>query len=218
MREDFNILENALLFAPEGTAIWSDVEGVVTLDRYHDRSWLNEEFPAGRICIEGDYTADYSLNGHYGEIGISKKGSCVLWPSKDHKTWNGWQGVLFKAGDFIYDYDKKQVVYLCRKIEEIRYKGKLANGKYTEGWLNGCRYPSMEQIEEYKKEQKKKSKLEASKSLVWVALRTMTDDNETAEEVGRWNSDYEIGLSDEEVRELIHYIYDAVDNEKGHPL
>ena len=218
MREDFNILEKALLFAPEGTAIWSDVEGVVTLDRYHDRSWLNEEFPAGRICVEGYYTADYSLNGHYGEVGISKKGSCVLWPSKDHKTWDDWQSVLFNAGDFIYDYDKKRVVYLCYKIEENRYKGKLANGKYTEGWLNECRYPSMEQIEEYKKESQKKSKLEASKSLVWVALRSMTDDNETAEEIGRWNSDYEIGLSDEEVRELIHYIYDAVDNEKCHPL
>ena len=212
MKGDFNILENALLFAPEGTAIWSDVEGVVTLDRYHDRSWLNEEFPAGRICIEGDYTADYSLNGHYGEIGISKKGSCVLWPSKDHKTWNGWQSVLFKAGDFIYDYDKKQVVYFCRKIEEIRYKGKLANGKYTEGWLNGCRYPSMEQIEEYKKEQKKKSKLEASKELVNIVLTSLSDDRETDSDINFWNENYEIGMSVEEVRELICYVFDKIED------
>ena len=76
----------------------------------------------------------------------------------------------------------------------------------------------MEQIEEYKKEQKKKSKLEASKRLVWVALRSMTDDHETDTEVNLWNSDFEIGLSVEEVRELICYIYDAVDNEKCHPL
>lgn len=218
MKEDFNILENALLFAPEGTPLWSDVDGVVTLERYHNRAYLDiEEFPFYSIHIVGCET--YSLNGHYGEIGMSSKGSCVLWPSEDHKTWKDWQKVLFKTGDFIYDTEKKRVILFSYFSNEKCYYGRLANGKYTEGYLDDCRYPSLEQIDEYKKESKKKSKLEASKSLVWIALRSMTDDEyETAEEVGRLNSDYEIGLSDEEVKELIHYIYDAVDNEKCHPL
>ena len=163
MKKMYNILENALLYAPEGLRLWSDVDGVVELDRYHNREWLNEDYPFGRICVnaldvDADFADDYNL---YGQYGCEGKGNCVLWPSKDHRTWDNWQRVLFRKGNRIYDTERKVVFVLtymadyCQNLNDgVNYYGDLSNGKHTTGFLKDCRFASKEQIAQYEKEVK----------------------------------------------------------------
>ncbi len=202
--DDFNILENALLFAPEGTPLWSDVEGVVVLDKYHDKSYLrNEDYPYSTIHTEDGC---YSLNGHYQEVGISDKGFCTLWPSRTHRSWEDWQKVLFKPGDFIYDTHKKRVVKFSYLMGVTGYWGKLDNGKNTEGCLMDCRYASMEQIDEFKSNEKKKSKLEVLKRFSDAAIMS-DDDEELQRRIETWNKECEVGLDKEEISTLVIYIF-----------
>lgn len=211
MNEDYNILENALLYAPKGTQLWSDVDGVVELDRYHDRSYLtrfylrNESYPSSVIHVKESTT--YSLNGHYGDNGLSSRGNCVLWPSKDHRTWVNWQSVLFKAGTFIYNVKQKKVkIFHHFDTNGITYTGKLSDGSTAFGALGDCRFASNEQIEQFKAEQERSNKnIDCYESLVDIAVRAsfFFTQQETRENLENWNTQFKLGLTDKDLEELI---------------
>lgn len=203
MNEDYNILENALLYAPEGTQLWSDVDGWVKLDRYHDRSYLNcdESYPFSVIHVNEGNT--YSLNGHYRGNGLSSKGSCVLWPSKDHRTWDNWRSVLFKAGTFIYNVKQKKVkIFHHFDTNGITYSGRLSDGSTEFGALADCRFASQEQIEQFKKEQAKNDKLTPFGDLMDIAVRATKgyySKDDLLNELYTWDAKHDIGFNDEEM-------------------
>lgn len=214
MKEDFNILENALLFAPAGTPLWSDVYGWVKLGKYHDRQYLTtDEFPFSTIHV---VDGCYSLNGHYGGLGMSDKGRCVLWPSENHRTWVNWQGAMFKPGDFVYNtVQKKVLVFRHHDTNGLTYSGVLSDGEVTFGALGDCRYASVEQIDEYKKWG---DKLSAYKDLVTIAIKSVHNDHDTDTDINCWNGKYGMGLSADDVRSLICHTYDVLENEGYHKL
>ena len=214
MKEDFNILENALLFAPEGTRIWSDVDGLVELDRYHDKRYnvvAKEDsiYPLGSIHTDtttglAEHCA-YSLNGHYNDCAISSKGICVLWPSKEHRTWENWQSVLFKAGDFIYNKKQKKVMIFHHfDTNGVSYSGRLSNGNPEIGALADCRFASNEQIEQFKKEQNDCKSISAYGDLMDIAVRA-TDfffQEGVLSDLHTWNATHNMGFSDADLKRL----------------
>ena len=209
MSENYNILENALLYAPKGTQLWSDVDGWVELDRYHDRSYLtrfylrDESYPFSVIHV--NESNSYSLNGHYNDNGLSSKGNCVLWPSKDHRTWVNWQGVLFKAGTFIYNVKQKKVkIFHHFDTNGITYTGKLSDGSTAFGALGDCRFASQEQIDQFKKEQAKNNNLNPFGDLMDIAVRA-TDfffQEGVLNDLHTWNTTHNMGLSDSDLKRL----------------
>ena len=58
-------------------------------------SYADEKFP---IVVDGKY---YTQTGAYNVRNGQDVLPCILWPSENHRTWDGWQRVLFKKGDVI---------------------------------------------------------------------------------------------------------------------
>ena len=57
-----------------------------------------------KVCDDKIYaksTNDYI--SYHGNGEIFEDGECVLFPSKNHKSWYKWQDILFKSGDVVYD-------------------------------------------------------------------------------------------------------------------
>lgn len=88
---------------------------------------------------------------------------------------------------------------------ETGYWGRLDNGKNTEGCLMDCRYASMEQIDEFKSNEKKKSKLEILKRFSDAAIMS-DDDEELQRRIEKWNKECEVGMNNKEISTLISYI------------
>lgn len=79
---DFNIAE-ALKYAPKGLKLYSPVLGEVELS----------EVSQGTYAIEvkiSDKHYSFTEHGCY----LEGKGECLLFPSKDHRTWDNWQDIL----------------------------------------------------------------------------------------------------------------------------
>lgn len=214
MNEDYNILENALLYAPKGTQLWSDVDGWVELDRYHDRSYLISDFGYPFSVIHVNESNSYSLNGHYCDNGLSSRGNCVLWPSKDHRTWVNWQSVLFKAGTFIYNVKQKKVkIFHHFDTNGITYSGRLSDGSIEFGALGDCRFASQEQIDQFKKEQGKNDKLTPFGDLMDIAVRAANgyySQDDLLNELYTWNAKHDMGLNDEEIKKISHSLNSSI--------
>ena len=217
MNEDYNILEKALLYAPEGTQLWSDVDGWVELDRYHDRSYLRDDASYAFSVIHVKGSNIYSLNGHYCDNGISSRGNCVLWPSKDHRTWVNWQSVLFKAGTFIYNVKQKKVKIFHHSDTVLTYTGKLSDGSISFGALGDCRFASREQIEQFKKEQSQNNKVSMFGDLMDIAIRAAKgyySQDYVLNELYTWNAKHDNGLNDEEIKMISDSLNTSISNNK----
>ena len=94
-------LVDILRDAPKGLELWCDVYGKVWFEKIKDDTGfpLVFKFPSEDDEDEDDidnfteHGAIYSRNNY--------EYPCVLWPSEDHRSWEDWQKVLFKAGDVI---------------------------------------------------------------------------------------------------------------------
>ncbi len=79
-----------LKYAPKGTMLYSPLIGSCTLVRVSD----------DRIIVSNlEDTQHYGFDrfGRY----WTGMGECVLYPSRDHRVWDGWQNVLFSKGDVV---------------------------------------------------------------------------------------------------------------------
>lgn len=81
--EDFNIAK-ALKFAPKGLPLYSPIFGEVNLSEVS-----GDSYPIEVKWIDKSYK--FTEHGRY----FDGKGECLLFPSKDHRTWDNWQSVLF---------------------------------------------------------------------------------------------------------------------------
>jgi hypothetical protein len=83
------IIENM----PSGRTLWCDVFGEVTVKV--------ETGPDGvdYISAKSVSTENFILLNRDGSV--HQGCPCVLWPSRECRSWNNWQVALFKEGDFI---------------------------------------------------------------------------------------------------------------------
>lgn len=88
-------IEQLLLNAPRDIELYSVICGVVKLASC-GKEEMNENM---RIKT---YTEDDGIFHWFNRYGQrSTRGECVLFPSKEHRTWDGWQSVLFRVGDIV---------------------------------------------------------------------------------------------------------------------
>ena len=109
--------------APEGIKLYSPLFGEVKLKCAN----LNiTEYPIAIIAKNGDSLL-FDKYGRYFNSDRFPDGECLLFPSKDYRTWQGWTPCVepkFKVGDKALDDMKivtvKDVVY-DQKYKEYRY-------------------------------------------------------------------------------------------------
>jgi hypothetical protein len=99
-------IEQILMNAPLDTELYSPVYGVVKL-----ACCGKDEYDDLRIKT---YTADDGMFHWFNKCGqMNRNGECMLYPSRDVRSWDGWQKVLFKPGDIIavdaYGTDTKRI-------------------------------------------------------------------------------------------------------------
>lgn len=88
-------IEQILADAPRDIELYSVICGVVKL-----ASRGKEE--TNEIMRIKTYTEDDGIFHWFNRYGQrSTRGECVLFPSSEHRAWDGWQSVLFRAGDII---------------------------------------------------------------------------------------------------------------------
>lgn len=86
-------IEQLLLNAPRDIELYSVICGNVKL------ASCKEESEKIRIKV---YTPDDGMFHWFNKYGqLNNNGECVLFPSREHKSWEDWQSVLFEAGNII---------------------------------------------------------------------------------------------------------------------
>ena len=88
------ILKNA----PEGLILYSLVHGDVTLKKGIN---TNNNYPV-ITTYDTDNPATFTKYGKF--INDFEDAECVLFPSKEHKSWDNWQEVLFQVHWLLYLY------------------------------------------------------------------------------------------------------------------
>lgn len=84
--EKINIV-NLLKGCPTGTKLWSDIHGEC---EYSGTSDVNDRYPIEIKTRSGDGTEGSASFAADGSWLVNFSGHCLLWPSKDHKTWEDW--------------------------------------------------------------------------------------------------------------------------------
>lgn len=105
------ILENT----PKGLKLYSPICGECEL------RCVSSQLITVVDCEDGMYNF-----GIYGEKNVN--GECLLFPSKDRRTWENWQDILFQCGDVIVSQNETPVgfqTFLCYKNDD---RGYLAYG------------------------------------------------------------------------------------------
>ena len=138
--ERTNIAE-ILKNAPKGLKLWSDAHGVVELEKVDTDSC----YPIYVKCGNG-VPDNFRDNGalFYDESFYP----CTLWPSKDHRSWSGWQDILLKAGDVVVNKNNNKVE-IMRDVQTMW----ADNGTFhTFSSLCSYRYATPEEREQFFKE------------------------------------------------------------------
>lgn len=109
MNENINLVE-ILKDCPEGTILYSTVFGEVTLKTVKTDG---RSFPI-EICTETDGEETYMANG---KLSICNSAECTLFPSKDQRDWNNFQGPVkhkkFKPFEkvLVIEYEEENPVW-----------------------------------------------------------------------------------------------------------
>lgn len=103
-----------LRYAPKGLPLYSPVCGECYLDSYTDEMVI--------VFNKADYFS-FHKNGQYYE----NQGECLLFPSKDHRMWDGWQKILLpqSIGSVCCtnEPEPQSKLYLCDSKGPINIKG-----------------------------------------------------------------------------------------------
>ena len=139
-----NIAE-ILKYCPEGTKLYSLVDGEVTLKRIEDYAQYSIE------VITNDHKSNlYTKDGLFYHNSL---GECVLFPSKDQRDWSKFR-IPVKKGDIMMRYDGScpfivtgelyrgiSPIYICG----INSLGKFEKGSENRGWTTKFYIPASEE-------------------------------------------------------------------------
>ena len=136
-----NIAE-ILKYCPEGTKLYSLINGEVTLVRIEDHEYL--QYPI-EVIANNHRSNFYTKDGLYTPFG-----ECVLFPSKDQRDWSKFR-IPVKKGDIMMKYDGScpfiamgklyrdiSPKYICR----INSLGEFEKSSGNEDWTTGFYIPA----------------------------------------------------------------------------
>lgn len=135
MEENNNIVK-ILENAPQGLKLYSLVHGEVTLNNVDT---IQEYYPID--TINKQFTKDGKL--YYG----FEDAECILFPSKEHKSWDNWQEVLFQVGDVV-THPRKGIFIIIKKYDNtftLHNLGLVESGVS----INNYRYATPEEREQF---------------------------------------------------------------------
>lgn len=106
--------------APKNLKLYSLVHGEVKLiGIYPEREDYPIEIIIGKQGNSNDsFTKDGKIFYDFTD------GECILFPSKEHKSWNEWQDILFQRGDVIVSQNETPVglqTFLCYEKDDSGY-------------------------------------------------------------------------------------------------
>lgn len=139
-----NIAE-ILKYCPEGTKLYSLVDGEVTLRRIEDPEYL--QYPI-EVITNNHKSIFYTKDGLYTPFG-----ECVLFPSKDQRNWNKFR-IPVKKGDIMMRYDGSCPFIAMGKLYRdispkyicgINSLGEFEKSSGSEGWTTEFYIPASEE-------------------------------------------------------------------------
>ena len=139
-----NIAE-ILKYCPEGTKLYSLINGEVTLVRIEDHEYL--QYPI-EVITNNHRSNFYTKDGLYTPFG-----ECVLFPSKDQRNWSKFR-IPVKKGDIMMKYDGScPFIAMCELYSGISPKyicginslGEFEKSSGNEGWTTGFYIPASEE-------------------------------------------------------------------------
>lgn len=105
--------------APQGLKLYSLTHGEVTLNKVDP---VLKYYPIITIDKQHDITDEFSKDGKlYYDY---EDAECILFPTREHRTWDGWQSVLFQMGDVIVSQNETPVgfqIFLCYGNDDRGY-------------------------------------------------------------------------------------------------
>jgi len=134
MEENINIakiLENA----PKGLKLYSPICGECEL------RCVGSQLITVVDCEDGMYNF-----GIYGEKTVN--GECLLFPSKDRRTWNNWQEVLFQNGDVVTSTETENTFIIIFK-NDVGFNGIDKSNLCHKLWYKNYRYATPEEREQF---------------------------------------------------------------------
>lgn len=138
------ILKNA----PQGLKLYSLVHGEVTLEKVFDSN--DTHYPI--VVLDSDDNCCTFTK--YGKIFKNHKDvECVLFPSKEHKTWDDWQSVLFQVGDVVINqkYQNREMLIIIKKYDNT-FPLQNSDCTVSNVVINNYRYATPEEREQFFKE------------------------------------------------------------------
>lgn len=138
------ILKNA----PQGLKLYSLVHGEVTLEKVFDSN--DTHYPI--VVLDSDDNCCTFTK--YGKIFKNHKDvECVLFPSKEHKTWDDWQSVLFQVGDVVINqkYQNREMLIIIKKYDNT-FTLQNSDCTVSNVVINNYRYATPEEREQFFKE------------------------------------------------------------------
>lgn len=109
--------------APKNLKLYSVVHGEVTLKNVDT---TQEYYPIDIIAKQSNCTEALSKDGKmYYDY---KDTECILYPSKEHKSWDEWQLVLFNIGNFVTD-TRNNESYILTDINQNSHTFTVMNAK-----------------------------------------------------------------------------------------
>lgn len=145
-----------LLNAPKGLTLYSPIVGNVIFDEVKNRTWEKEEGEETNLLIfthipqKEDAQMVFYEDGRYRVFNQDNNGECLLFPSKENKTWDFWQQSLFKRGDFVYDDEMEECFFLWKSIDGDELEMCNCARLRRDNGFRSLRYANMKEIEHFK--------------------------------------------------------------------
>lgn len=145
-----------LLNAPKGLTLYSPIVGNVIFDEVKNRTWDKEEGEETNLLIfthipQKEYTQMvFYEDGRYRVFNQDNNGECLLFPSKENKTWAFWQQSLFKRGDFVYDDDIEECYFLEKSIDGDELERRDCACERLNNDFRSLRYANAKEIAHFK--------------------------------------------------------------------
>lgn len=113
-----------LKYAPKNLKLYSLVHGEVKLKGIYPEQ---EYYPIEIITDkQGNSNDSFTKNGKI--FYDFTDGECMLYPSKEHKSWDGWQLVLFNIGNFVTD-TRNNESYILTDINQNSHTFTVMNAR-----------------------------------------------------------------------------------------
>ena len=89
-------------------------------------------------------------DGRYRVFNQDNNGECLLFPSKENKTWDFWQQSLFKRGDFVYDDEIEECLFLEKSIDGDELEMRNCASLRRDDDFRSLRYANKKEIAHFK--------------------------------------------------------------------